>query len=323
MNVQCDLCPKHCVIAPGHSGDCRIRINLDGKLLAVTYGHPCSIHIDPVEKKPAFHFLPGTTTFSLATVGCNLHCKNCQNWDISQRNPEDAEAQYLPPDAAVELAAQYGCQSVSYTYSDPVVFYEYTLDCCRLAHKAGLKNILVTAGYINQEPLRRLFEYVDSVRIDLKSMSDDFYRQNCGATLAPVLDSLRLARKMNLELEVIHLIIPTLNDRDEELKSLCGWVAENLGAEIPLHFSRFFPQYRLLNLPETPIETLRRAKDFAVQAGLQYVYIGNVLEETGSHTYCPSCHRLLVGRRGYVVLENHIMNGKCSFCGKAIYGVWQ
>ncbi len=322
MNVRCELCPKQCLIAPGQSGECRIRVNLDGRLHAVTYGFPCSVHVDPVEKKPVFHFLPGTQTFSLATVGCNLHCLNCQNWEISQANPEEVTGHPLAPEEVARLARRHACRSVSYTYTDPVVFYEYTLDCCRQVREAGLKNIVVTAGYINPDPWRELLPLLDAVRIDLKSLSDAFYREVCGATLAPVLASLEAARAVDAVLEVIHLIIPTLNDRDEDLVALCRWMAQNLGREIPLHFSRFFPQHRLRNLPSTPLETLERARQIAEAEGLEHVYVGNVAERDGANTQCPSCKRLLVRRSRYVVQENHLRDGACPSCGKEIYGLW-
>ncbi len=322
MDLQCELCPRQCRIPPGGRGDCRIRVHLDGRLHAVTYGHPCTVHIDPVEKKPVFHFLPGTPTLSLATVGCNLHCKNCQNWEISQRNPEEVEALALPPEQLVALARQYQCPSISYTYTDPVVYYEYTLDTCTQARAAGLKNILVTAGYINREPARELFRVTDAARIDLKALSDKFYQDVCGATLKPVLDTILLARDMGLEVELIHLVIPTLNDRERDLQQLCRWVAEHLGREVPLHFSRFYPQHLMAHLPPTPLATLNLARDIARAAGLYFVYLGNILEPDAATTWCPACKKPLVRRSGFSVLENRLQNGACPDCGKKVYGVW-
>ncbi|TAN36025.1 MAG: AmmeMemoRadiSam system radical SAM enzyme [Verrucomicrobia bacterium] len=320
--VQCELCPRRCEIAPDGRGDCRVRVNLDGKLTALTYGYPCSLHIDPMEKKPVFHFLPGTPTLSLATVGCNLHCKNCQNWEISQRNPEDVEAMELPPAKIVELARQNGCPSISYTYTDPIIFYEYVLDTAMAARVAGLKNILITAGYINPDPARELFRVTDVARIDLKAMSEDFYRDVCEATLQPVLDTILLAKEMALEVEIVHLIVTTLNDGDADLKKLCDWVVKNVGRDVPLHFSRFSPQHKLAHLPPTPIETLHRARDIAQAAGSYYVYLGNILEEDAAHTQCPKCKKVLVRRTGFSVLENRVRAGKCPDCGTRIYGVW-
>ena len=320
--VQCEVCPRQCIIEPGQTGDCRIRVNMDGRLTAVTYGYPCSVHVDPVEKKPVFHFLPGTATFSLATVGCNLHCKNCQNWEISQQEPETVPASHVPPEAVPRLARQSDCPSVSYTYTDPVVYYEYALDSCMQARAAGLRNVLVTAGYINRDPARELFQHVDVARIDLKSMSEAFYRDVCEATLKPVLNTLVLAAEMGLHIEVVHLIVPTLNDSDADLRALCQWVHDKLGPDIPLHFSRFFPQYRLQHLPPTPVETLYRARQIAQSAGMHFVYIGNILDDESAKTVCPSCRTVLLRRRGFEVLENTLHGGKCPKCETGIYGIW-
>ena len=331
--VQCDLCPKACIIEPGQSGECRIRVNVDGRLVAVTYGHPCSAHIDPIEKKPLYHFLPGTGILSLATVGCNLHCKNCQNWEISQENPENITAKPLPPDRVPQLAKETGCLSVAYTYTEPIAYYEYTLDSCIKAHEAGLKNVLVTAGYINKEPWEKLCRYVDGANIDVKAMSDQFYRDMCGGTLAPVLNSCVAAKSMGVMVEVTNLVIPTLNDSDEDLKKLCRWVAENMGKETPIHFSRFFPHYQMKNLPPTPAGTLDRAREIALSEGLYHIYIGNVSRPGAENTNCHECGAVLVERRGYAVLQNHILpstkkepglfTGECPFCGTEVFGIWQ
>jgi pyruvate formate lyase activating enzyme len=323
MNVQCELCPKGCILAPGQSGECRIRVNLDGQLLAVTYGYPCSVQIDPIEKKPMHHFLPGTPILSLATVGCNLHCKNCQNWEISQENPENATAKPLPPENVPALAKHYGCLSVAYTYTEPLVYYEYTLDSCIQAKEAGLKNVLVTAGYINPKPLEKLCAYVDGANIDLKAYSDEFYRDVCGATLAPVLNTLVASKAMGVAVEVTNLVIPTLNDSDELFRGLSRWVAQNMGRDTPLHFSQFHPQYQMRNLPPTPPETLDRAREIAQAEGLDYVYVGNVLRPEAGNTYCPACGQLLIERAGLQMMQNRLRNGKCPDCAKAIYGVWQ
>ena len=320
--VYCDLCPKACAIAPGESGECRVRVNIDGALVAVTYGHPCSVHVDPVEKKPLFHFLPGTGILSLATAGCNLHCKNCQNWAISQRNPEDVEAGRLLPAELPALARQHGCLSIAYTYTEPLIYYEYTLDGCISARGAGLRNALVTAGYVNREPMKELCRFVDSANIDLKSISDLFYREICGATLRPVLNSLVLAKTMGVLVEVTNLVIPTLNDSDDDLTGLSRWVVENLGKETPLHFSRFHPDYQMRNLPPTPAGTLDRAREIALAEGLHYVYVGNIRRPEGENTYCPGCGALLVERRGYSIRKNRIEGGQCPQCGATIHGVW-
>jgi pyruvate formate lyase activating enzyme len=322
MIVQCELCPKGCVIEPGQSGDCRIRVNIDGTLRAVTYGYPSSVQVDPVEKKPLYHFLPATPILSVATVGCNLHCKNCQNWELSQRNPEDASAVALPPDQLVRLSRQYQCPSIAYTYSDPLAYYEYTLDSCIRAREAGLRNVLVTAGYLNEKPLRGLCPYVDAANIDLKSMSDRFYHEICDATLKPVLHAMVTAKSMGVMVEVTNLLIPTLNDTDEDIRKLCAWIVNNLGRETPLHFSRFFPHYRMRHLPPTPADTLNRAHELARAEGLQFVYVGNILLKGGSITRCPQCNRLLIRRTRYHVNENHLVDGRCPDCKTEIYGTW-
>lgn len=324
MKVQCELCPKSCVIAPGQSGECRIRVNLDGKLLAVTYGYPCAVHVDPVEKKPLYHFLPGSRIFSLATVGCNLHCINCQNWEISQENPENEPARHMPPGNVSGLARQHGCASVAYTYTDPVVFYEYTLDTCIRARDEGLRNALVTAGYINTKPLKELCRYVDAANVDLKAFSDSFYRDICGATLQPVLNALVTMKGAGVLLEVTNLVIPTLNDKDGQIRDLCRWVVANLGRETPLHFSRFFPRYKLERLPPTPAETLDRAREIARAEGLFHVYVGNILRPDGGNTLCHSCGRLLIERRRYAILANDLTcEGRCPKCKTEAYGTWR
>jgi len=297
-------------------------VNIDGKLRAVTYGFPSAVHVDPIEKKPLNHFLPGSTSFSIATVGCNMHCKNCQNWEISQQDPEDSTATPLAPDAIPAVAARYGCRSVSYTYTEPVAYYEYALDGCVKCHEKGLKNVLVTAGYINEKPMRELYRHVDAANIDLKSMSESFYRDVCGATLKPVLNCLVGAKSMGVLVEITNLLIPGLNDSDDQIDSLCRWVMENLGWETPLHFSRFFPQYRMRHLPPTPERTLTRARDIALAAGLKHIYVGNMLVPGAGDTLCPSCHKAVIRRTGYKVITNTITDGRCPDCETEVYGIW-
>ncbi len=323
MKVQCELCPKQCLISPGQSGECRVRINIDGVLRTVVYGYPCSIHVDPVEKKPLFHFLPGSRILSIATVGCNLHCKNCQNWEISQANPEESTAFPCSPQRLIALTKEANCPSLAYTYTDPIIYYEYTYDSAKLARQAGIRNVLVTAGYINEDPWRRLLQYVDAANIDLKALSDEFYRDVCSATLKPVQDALIIAKASGVLVEVTNLIIPTLNDKAEQIRDLCRWVKANLGGETPLHFSRFFPRYKMRHLPPTSLKTLDLAREIAMDEGLQYVYIGNILSKEGQSTYCPECKKLLIERTGYTILQNRIEQGRCPDCKKEIYGVWQ
>lgn len=323
MKVQCELCPKACVIQPGQSGECRVRINIDGVLRTVVYAYPCSIHADPVEKKPLFHFLPGTRILSIATVGCNLHCKNCQNWEISQANPEQSQAYFYPPDKLVAAAVEYGFPSIAYTYTDPVVYYEYTYDTAKLARAQNIRTVLVTAAYISKEPWRRLLEFVDAANIDLKGITDDFYRRVCSGTLKPVQQALVLAKAAGIMVEVTNLIIPTLNDKPEHIRQLVQWVRRNLGSETPVHFSRFSPRYKMRHLPPTSARTLELAREIAMSEGMQYIYIGNIQSKEGQNTYCPACKKLLIERIGYTVLQNRLAEGCCPDCGTQIYGVWK
>ena len=320
--LVCDVCPKACRISPGESGECRIRVNLDGRLLAVTHGRPCSIHIDPIEKKPLYHFLPGTPILSIATVGCNLHCKNCQNWQISQADPEVEPAHVLPPAEVVGVAKRERCLSIAYTYSDPVVFYEYALETSELAREAGLRNVLVTAGYVNPDPLRRLYRVTDAANIDLKFFDDRLYREVTGATLAPVLTALELAKEEGVWLEVTNLVIPTLSDDPDMIRRMCAWIRRSLGADTPIHFSLFFPHYKLKNLPPTPEVALESACRIAREEGLEHVYVGNLRSEHES-TRCPGCGVTLIRRVGYRIGRPQISDGACEACGREISGVWR
>lgn len=323
MTIQCELCPKMCLIEPGQSGECRVRINIDGVLRTVVYGYPCSINIDPIEKKPLFHFLPGTGILSIATVGCNLHCLNCQNWEISQANPEDSRAVLCPPQKIVDLAKQNRCPSIAYTYTDPIVYFEYTYDSSKLARDKGIRNVLVTAGYINAAPWKKLLEYVDAANIDLKFISDDLYRRICSGTLKPIQNALVLAKASGVLVEVTNLVIPTLNDKPEQIRELARWIRANLGSDTPLHFSGFYPQYKMKHLPSTSLQTLETAREIAISEGLDYVYIGNVRSKEGENTYCPGCKNLLIERKGYTILQNRLKKGCCPDCNKEIYGVWK
>ncbi len=313
------------MLAPGERGDCRIRVNLDGRMVALTYGLPSAVHLDPVEKKPLNHFRPGQPILSVATAGCNLHCRNCQNWTLSQANPEDLDNVRLPPDALVALARRYRAPMVAFTYSEPLAYYEYSLEAGEAARGAGLDTVLVTAGYANPGPLRRLYRVTSAANIDLKAFSDRFYREVCGASLKPVLDALVIAKEEGVWLEVTHLVIPTLNDDPRMLRELVRWMVDNLGPDTPLHLSRFHPRYRLRNLPPTPRETLETFADMAGQEGLRYVYVGNVMGTARQATRCPTCGQVLVDRRGYVVRSNRLgaTGGRCPSCGTPVPGVWR
>jgi len=266
--------------------------------------------------------LPGSGAFSLATAGCNLTCKFCQNWEISQAGAEETRNSDLPPERVVSLALQKGCRSIAYTYSEPAVFYEYMLDTAKLAHRRGLRNIWVTGGYINPEPLRELAPFVDAANIDLKGFTDEYYRKVCGGRLQPVLDAIELSVKLGILVELTNLIIPTLNDDLDRIGEMCRWIRETLGPDVPLHFSRFHPQYRLQKLPPTPLQTLWRAHETALEAGIRYVYTGNVPYDERSNTFCPTCRRRLISRVGFFVTENLLRAGACPFCETSIAGLW-
>ncbi len=319
--VQCELCPNGCVLEPGQRSRCRARMNKDGTLYSLVYGKPCAVHVDPIEKKPFFHFLPGTSAFSIATAGCVLTCKFCQNWQISQAKPEDTDTYDLPPAKVVSNAVAYKCRSVTYTYTEPTVFYEYMYDTALIAKKQGIKNTMHSCGYINEKPLRTLSKYMDAADIDLKGFTEDFYSRICNGSLKPVLNSLVVLKEEGVWLEITNLVIPSLNDDIKMIKDMCCWIFKNLGADMPLHFSRFFPNYKLTNLPPTPLETLEIARKTAMDVGLKFVYIGNIQHE-GESTFCPKCKKLLIERIGYFVKQNHVTNGKCAFCNTRIAGVW-
>lgn len=324
LGVQCKLCPFRCFLPEGARGICRVRMNVGGKLKTLVYAQPVSAHIDPIEKKPVYHMLPGSRVFSIATVGCNLRCSFCQNWEISQSYPEQSgtRGKILTPAEVVDAAIKNNCNSIAYTYSEPAVFFEYVLDTAKLAKQRGLRNVLVSAGYINPEPLRELAPYFDVVKIDLKGFNEGFYRRVVGGDLEYVLVTLKELHKLKILTEVVNLVVPTLNDDLGEISRMTEWIYNNLGPDTPVFFSRFSPQYKLANLPATPIETLEKAREIALKSGLRYVYIGNVPGHTGENTYCPRCGKILIQRRGYEILENNIKKGKCAFCGKEIPGIW-
>ena len=312
---QCHLCPRNCLILEGKTGFCRVRKNINGKLVSLVYAKPCSIHIDPIEKKPLYHFLPGSDTFSIGTVGCNLTCKHCQNWQISQAQPTDEEE--FTPEQVTEEAKN--CQSISYTYTEPTIFYEYVLATAKLTK---LKNIIVTNGYINPEPLKELCQHIDAANVDLKAFSEEFYQKICGASLQPVLESLKIIQAAGVWLEITNLIIPGYNDDMLVFEKMCFWIRENLGQDVPLHISRFSPCFQLLDTKPTPEKTLINAYQIAKKY-LNYVYLGNLRVEKEDNTYCPSCNELLIERKGFRIIENKIVNGVCSHCQQEIKGVWK
>jgi len=320
--VQCLLCPRQCLIARGQRGFCRARRNVDGRLVTLTFGRPVALHLDPIEKKPFFHVFPGTTSFSIATAGCNLRCKFCQNWEISQLDPEAAEAEFVPPEEVVRRAKESGAGTIAFTYTEPTVFYEYMLEICKLAKKEGIACVMHSCGFINEAPLRELAKYLTAADIDLKGFSEKYYSSFCEGRLADVLRSLKVLKQEGVWLEITNLVIPGANDSDADIRALCVWVKENLGPDTPVHFSRFFPMYKLVNLSPTPVRALFRAREIAEEVGLRYVYVGNVPQNEGENTFCPRCAKLLIRRAGFAVLEDNIVEGKCKFCGEKISGVW-
>ncbi len=318
----CGICPHTCILAPGDRSICRSRVNIDGTLYSLVYGNPCAVHVDPIEKKPLYHFMPGTRSFSIATTGCNLRCLNCQNWEISQKKPHEARHADLFPEDVSRTALKMDCVSVAYTYSEPVTFYEYTLDSARAAKTAGLKNVLISAGYINQKPLEDLCRVIDGANINLKSFSDALYRRLNGARLEPVLATFKTLHAHGVHFEMTNLVVPGYVDDPDMVKRMCGWILENLGTDYPLHFSRFFPQYKLDRLAPTPVSTLEEFREIALQAGIRYVYLGNVPGHPGNNTRCHQCREVIIRRRGYRIAAFHIVNGKCEYCDTGIPGVW-
>jgi pyruvate formate lyase activating enzyme len=320
--VLCQLCAQRCTIRNGEAGRCRARRNVAGELRSAVYGRPVAVHVDPIEKKPFFHFLPGRTAYSLGTVGCPLRCKFCQNWQISQASPGDFDADAMSPQAVADAAVRHESPVVAFTYNEPTVFAEYALDIAAAARPRGLRSVMVSCGFMNERPLADLCAALDAIKIDLKGFSEDFYRTVSGASLAPVLRSIVQVRKAGVHLEIVNLVVPTLNDAEVSLRRLANWVMTDLGADVPLHFTRFHPDYQLRNLPPTPIATLERARDMAMARGLRYVYVGNVPGHPGNHTYCPKCRARVIARQDFFVLESSLKNGRCGACGFPIAGVW-
>lgn len=321
--VHCRLCRHFCTIADGQRGICRVRENRAGKLYSLVYGRAVSAGIDPIEKKPLFHLQPGSTSFSVATVGCNFTCRHCQNWQIAQypqMHPGDIPGKDLSPEMIVAQAKEAGCDSISYTYTEPTIFFEYAYDTAQLTNAAGLKNIFVSNGYISAEALRCIAPYLDAANIDLKSFSDDFYHKVCGAKLQPVLESIRLHRELGVWVEVTTLIIPGYNDDEKELRGIAEFIA-SVGVEIPWHVSAFYPTHKLLDAPRTPVEILQRARQIGNGAGLRYVYAGNIPAAGGENSNCYACGELLIERHGFAIRKNRIKDGCCPACGTTIDGV--
>ncbi len=321
--VRCLLCPHVCVLAEGKTGICKTRFNQCNELYTKAWGNLCSLSIDPIEKKPLFHFLPGTNTLSVAIEGCTFHCLNCQNFSVSQYGPSINSRFNILPEELVESAVTQNCQSISYTYSEPVAFFEYMLETARLAKEKGIKNVMVSNGYINKEPLRELCKYLDAVNVDLKSFDNSMYRKLTGGSLQPVLDSLKTMKENKVWLEITNLIIPDWTDNMQTIREMCKWLFGNGFAEVPIHFSRFHPMYKLDNEAHTPIETILKAGEIAISGGLKFVYAGNMRSNNRENTYCSQCGKLLVRRSGFNVLENNMVKGICKHCSAVISGIWE
>jgi pyruvate formate lyase activating enzyme len=345
-NVQCKVCPNSCLLSPGDRSHCRNKVNIDGTLYTLVYGNPCTFHIDPVEKKPLFHFLPGSRTFSLATSGCVFRCLNCQNWEISQKKPEETkdprgdELRLRPPmpatlgldqiarlslfpDDAVAVAEALLCPSLSYTYSEPTAFYEYTFDTCKAARERKLKNIVVSCGSIEDRAARDLYKLVDAAHVDLKAFDQDTYTKLNSGKLQPILNTLKILKELGVWVEIVNLVVPTYTDELDTIRRMCAWIAKELGPDQPLHFSRFHPQHKLEHLTPTPVQTLVKARDAARGEGLHYVYVGNVPGlENAETTWCPNCKKAVIERDISAVTAQNLTGGKCRFCRTKIAGVW-
>ncbi len=320
--VRCTLCPHQCIVGPGGRGLCGVRENQGGVYKTLVYARPCTLHVDPIEKKPLFHFLPGTRAFSIATAGCNVECQFCQNWDISQALPEKVWCNYVPPEKVVALAQQYKCPTIAYTYSEPTVFYEYVLDTARAGKEAGVHSVTISNGYINADPMKRLCEVLSAVKIDLKAFTEQFYQQYVGGELKPVLATIELLKELGMYTELVTLLIPGLNDSDKEIRDLSKWVVEHVGPDVPVHFSRFRPAYKMTNLSQTPEKTVIRAREIAASEGVHYAYVGNLRGHEYESTYCHSCGKKIVERFGYHVGKVRVTDGKCDYCKTPIPGVW-
>ena len=320
--VKCLLCAQGCVIKVGGRGRCRARMNVNGELKSLVYGRPMTVHIDPIEKKPFYHFLPGASAFSLATSGCPLRCKFCQNWEISQASPEDYQVPLTPPPLLVRSSPAREASVIAFTYNEPTVFVEYMTDIAREAKKQGLRSVLISCGIMNEAPLAELCETLDAIKIDLKGYDETFYRDVCGAELQPILRSIKQIARSRAHLEIVNLVVPTLNDSEKMLRGLVDWVVGEIGPDVPVHFTRFHPDYQLLNLPPTPVATLERSREMAMGRGMHYAYVGNVPDHPGNHTYCPSCGKAVIKRKGFFIAEMHVKKGLCAFCRAKISGVW-
>lgn len=320
--VHCELCPRACMIPEGQWGNCSARKNIGGRLYSMVYGKPVSMALDPIEKKPLFHFMPGKEAMSIATSGCNFHCLFCQNWQISQAKPEEVPYVDFSPVSVVDETMVSDCKMISYTYTEPSIFYEYMYDIAKLAREQKIKNVSVTNGFINPEPLNELCKFLDASNIDFKG-NDEMYAKICGAWRKPVEETIKIMHEKGVWIEITNLIIPGHNDKEEDIKEIISWTKKNVGVDVPLHFSAFYPSYKMLTTPSTKPEIIMKARKLAMKAGLNYVYAGNIPEDEGLTTYCPQCKKPVITRSGFYLKESLLINGRCPYCNEKIPGVWE
>lgn len=321
--VRCHVCPRECLIKSGQRGFCGTRENRDGVLYSLVYGRVASYAVDPIEKKPLFHVMPGSLAFSICTAGCNMWCKFCQNYTLSQSKPEELRSIWVTPERLADEARRTKSTFIAYTYNEPTVFTEFAHDCSKAGLVEGVHSVVISNGYINPEPLDKLCEVITAYKVDLKSFSKTFYREVTGGERDPVLATIKRLRKNEIWTELVHLTIPTLNDNEDDFREMGKWLMGEVGPDVPVHFTRFHPQYKLTNLPATPVSTLERARDILMDAGMNFVYVGNVPGHKAESTYCPKCGKNIIERgRGYIVGAINIKAGKCAYCGTAIPGVW-
>ncbi|MGO9387829.1 MAG: AmmeMemoRadiSam system radical SAM enzyme [Methanobacterium sp.] len=318
--LNCKICERRCIISEGKTGFCEMRENNEGKIYSLNYAAASSLAVDPIEKKPLFNFYPGSTVLSIGSVGCNFRCRHCQNWGISQSQLEKIPTKEILPEEAIKLSKEKGCKSIAWTYNEPTMWFEYTLDSAKIAKKEDIKTIYVTNGYMTEESFNQIKSYLDAANIDLKGMSNNFYKDLCEARLQPVLDNIIRMHDAKIHIEITNLMIPSYNDSEEDINALVKFMVDEVGVEVPLHFTRFFPQYQLTNLPPTEVRLLKKAQTIAKEAGIKYVYIGNAPSLGGENTYCPGCGELIIERNGFQVISDDKNIKECPKC-KAIIDI--
>ncbi len=322
-SVRCGVCPRRCVIEEGGRGFCSTRENRGGTLYSLVYGHVASAAVDPIEKKPFFHYLPGSQAYSIATAGCNFTCKFCQNYTLSQSKPEDIRSVFMPPGSVASEAKASGAESLAFTYNEPTVFTEFARDCAAEGKKLGIRSVVISNGFINPEPLERLAGVIAAYKVDFKAFSKTFYREVTGGDREPVLATIKILKKLNVWTELVHLTIPTLNDAEQDFRNMADWLMGEIGPDVPVHFTRFHPMYRLTNLPATPVSTLEKARDILMGKGMRYVYVGNIPGHPGESTYCPKCGKMVIQRGiGWSAKPSNLVRGACGSCGTPIPGIW-